>query len=155
MAGWRFARCGFVAQAFAPVFSEPTGWKAPCHAGRRGPRRWGEEAFDRFDELGEGRAPGRRVHGTRRNSAGTLVPASLVSPITKGAMKGTPSASRWVWSTASFHSGRKQPLARASVCREMTGTNRVRSLICFRIFAAQVSPPRSSFSSNQPSRPAL
>jgi hypothetical protein len=58
---------------------------------------------------------------------------SGVSSTTTGIRKGTPSAIRWVRSTASFHSSRKYPSPRACVRAEMIGMKSAQSLICLRI----------------------
>src|ERR1035438_1738074 len=97
----------------------------------------------------------QRLHCTRRNSGGTTAAPSSVASTTTGARKITPSAIRWVRSTASFHSSRKYPSPRACVRSEMIGMNRAHSLISLRIFWSQASPPRSWAWSNHTSTPWL
>jgi hypothetical protein len=96
---------------------------------------------------------GTDVHCTSRNLSGTRASPSRVSSMTTGSRNALSAAIRWERSTASFHSSRKYPSARARVFAEMIGMNKVQALICFRIAASQASPPRSSLWSNQTSIP--
>jgi hypothetical protein len=76
---------------------------------------------------------GNRAHCTSRNLSGTFSSSSLVSSMTTDRKNALLAMIKCERSTASFHSSRKYPSARAWVFREMIGTNSAQVLICLRI----------------------
>ena len=100
---------GFCGAGFRGRVFRTRGLESLCHAGRRGLGGSGGEAFDVFEALGrgEGAAEAGPLHA--QEFGGDAAPVSQVSSITTGALKGPPSARRWVGSKTGFHPRRNQP----------------------------------------------